>query len=254
MKKKMSIRHLVAMTCVAVLLLLSGCGEKEETTNVLADGILTVAMIDGNDNYAKKDGEQFVGIEADILTQYGQTGQISISYKQASSTEEAFTMLNTGDVDLIMSRIAKSDDYMGQYLTTSSYGSQGLYYVTEKNNYVNTLAIYSGDQIGVSTSIPSQLLHEVPYIEKVVQLNVSDLSTYDKLISTEVVKGILCTEREVLTLLDNENLQIQQLPNSPREKYVAVMQLEQSQLYQQLNQAIATYLDSQAAETVGTQE
>ena len=148
-------------------------------------------------------------------------------------------------MDAAVGRIAENDAYSQRYLSTRNYGKKGLYLVTRRNDYTDTLAGFSQMNVGITQAVPSNLRVEIPGLEDVNVSEYPDTTGIPAGLAEEVIAAAVCTEREALGLL-SEDVQVQELLGGPREAYVVLFPLGQEELAGYMNQVISQYLDEQA--------
>lgn len=246
-----------ALSCAAGCSRKGGTGQAE---NAVADGVLTVGIIDGEDIYARKEGEEFIGIEprlmgrlADGLAEsMGEGAEISIKYIEAEDTDNLLQLLDSKEADIVLGRLADSDSYSQRYVISESYGNGGLYLITKRYNYMDTLAGYPKGVIGISAGVSAGLRIEIPGVDEVTVVDYADISQARDDLLEGVINAAVCTEREAMSLLAGETpgsarIQAQELLQGPREEYVALLAAGQKELAGSLNQAINLYLDELAA-------
>lgn len=222
-------------------------GNEVPVVSVVEDGVLTVGIIDGGDVFARLADGEFTGIEPEILNSAAANMGVSIVYRQAADVEELALLLDQGAIDIAAGRLGRLEAYTGVYLLSRNYGKRGIYLVTEKNCYVDTLAGFSEASIGVSEDIPAFEILNIPNIGQVQQAKYSDLSKIKEDLENGVIKAAICTEREALVLL-KEGLTANEMVNGPRIELVFYMPADQNQLLNSINQAINSFLDAQAVQ------
>ena len=247
MKKKWKKLWLAGILAAAFAL--GGCSGNDnasEAENAIQDGILTVGILAGGDSFASSDGSGFTGIEPQLMDALGESVGAAVEYKPASSQEELLGWLDTGEADIVIGRIAQSDEYSQKYQVSRSYAKKGVYLLTRKNDYTDTLAGFAEMPVGISRKIPSNVRIDIPYLDQVTVQEYDDLSLAAADLKEETVNAVVVTEREALDLISDSGLQAQELLNGPREAYVALMGAGQTDLAAGSNQVISQYLDDQA--------
>lgn len=240
----------------AVLLtmaLLTGCSAKtsakDTVTSAVADGMLTVGILDGNDAYASSMEHGFAGIEPDILNGLAQTLEVDVEYRKAENVHELLSLLADGSVDVAAGRLTVMEAYQDVFLQSRNYGRSGVYLITKKNRYVDNLAGYSDGTLGISWQIPGYEALDIPYIADLERETYSDVSRLPKDLADDVILAGICTEREAVALLKNgAEIQAMEMRNGPRLESVFYLAPGQEELTGQLNHAINTFLDRQARE------
>ena len=113
----------------AAALCMAGCsggGEKKETVSAVADGVLTVGIVNGGDIFASKEGDTYSGIEPMLVNALGDALDVTVEYVEVSGTQELLQLLDAGTVDAAIGRIAENDAYRQRSLSTRKYGKKGL--------------------------------------------------------------------------------------------------------------------------------
>ena len=252
MKKKA-----VTMLMIAATAVLTACGgEKQVQTDavsVLNDGVLTVGIACGEDRSCFRatdvDGNPvYAGWECEVLNILADNlpENVKMEYIYAADQKELTTMLAEGRVDIAAGSYTRLDTYSSQYLVSDNYGYGSIYLVNAKNSYIDNLAAYKDESIGVSNAIPAVSVTEVPGIEGVVQSAYIDMSLMSIDIRAGVIDAGLCTERETVQLMNDPELNIQELRNGPQIGLVFLMPGGQNDLQNRVNAAISTHYDELA--------
>lgn len=253
MKKKA-----VTMLMIAGAAVLTACGgggnqAQTDTASVLTDGVLTVGIACGEDRscFRATDVEGnpvYAGWECEVLNILADNlpENVTMEYIYAADQKELTTMLAEGRVDLAAGSYTRLDNYSSQYLVSDNYGYGSIYLVNAKNSYIDNLAAYKDESIGVSNAIPAVSVTEVPGIEGVVQSAYIDMSLMSIDIRAGVVDAGLCTEREAVQLLNDPELNIQELRHGPQIGLVFLMPGGQNDLLSRVNAAISTHYDELA--------
>lgn len=228
---------------------LTGCfgGGKEASGQEpgVADGVLNVGIIDGQDIYGAGTEAGFTGIEPELMERFARELGAGIEYTEAADLDELLGMTETGQVDVAVGRIALRDEYSQTCVASASYGKGGLYLVTRENDFTDTLAGFPEEQVGISEGISSAVKSDIPYLEQVVQTEYSDLTAAVRDMEEGLIQAVLCTEREAISLL-GEGVQAQELRKGPGEAYAALLPAGQEANGALLNAVISQYLDEKA--------
>ena len=246
------------MLIMAGALMLTACGGGGQTAtggagSVLADGVLTVGIACGGDRscFRATDSEGnpvYAGWECEVLNVLPEylPENVQIDYVYASDQKELTTMLAEGRVDLAAGGYTRLDTYSSQYLVSDNYGYGSLYLVNAKNAYLDNLAAYKDENIGVSNSIPVNNLSEIPGIDGVIQSAYIDMSLMSIDIRADVVDAGICTEREAVQLMSDAELNIQELRSGPQIGLVFLLPGGQAELLGYVNAAISKHYDELA--------
>lgn len=235
--RKKSIQVILGLTLAAMLL--AGCGSKKEETGATANpGILRVGIVNGGDRYANSISGAPVGIEPDIANLVADTGGYAIQFSVQDDTDALIAGLRNGEYDLVFGRIPQTDQRIVGLPTSNSYGKGGFFLLTPRYNYMDCLTAMQGGTLGISTQT-DPLKDEVEGIDGIVKETYPSLEQLGKEVASGELLAGLVSEREAVALID-DSLQAQELLNSPKEEYVAVMP-EGSKLKDTVNEAINQY-------------
>lgn len=241
--------------CLLLALVLgtaSGCSSKKEEAgervSAVADGVLTVGIINGGDAYAQKEGTELTGIEPEIMNRVGESLEVAVQYQEAENVEELMRLLDEGAVDIAAGRLTTMENYTAGHLYSRNYAKRGMYLVTGKNRYVDQLTGFYNVAVGVSWEIPTYVLLEVEGLSDLETAVYTAPLSMAADVEAGVIGAALCTEREALAMLESAKVQAAELRLGPKLEAVFYLQPGQEQLLNGVNQAINEYLDEQAQE------
>lgn len=230
---------------------LCGCsGKKEqapEPVGLVKEGVLTVAIIDGEDGYARTQEDGFVGAEPYLAELFAKEQGLTTVYTQASSQDELLDLIDAGQADMALGRISRSFEGSESYALSRTYGKGGLYLVTRTGNYADTLVGFSGETVGFSDLVTANLSTQIPLMDTVTPVSFSEIGTAAETLKKGDYAALICTEREAFSVLADEGVQVQELLNSPRESYCGVFPAGNTEMAGQFGAAITEYQDSLAA-------
>ena len=130
-----------AVLAAALLAGCSGGGETENVENAAADGVLTVGILAGEDIFSYTDeAGQLRGVEPQLMERLGESLGVSVEFDEAGSLDELLNWLDLGQADIALGRIAQRDEYNQKYQVSRNYAKKGIYLLTRKNDYTDTLA------------------------------------------------------------------------------------------------------------------
>lgn len=236
---------ILVLSAAAVISALTGCGKEkaEEVPATSEPGILKVAIVDGNDRYASNVSGAPVGIEADIAKIVADTGGYTAQLSLVGSEDAMLSGVMNGDYDLGFGRITDTDERLEVMSISNSYGKGGLYLVTPKYNYMDCLTLMQTGTLGVSTQA-APLRDEIEGGADLIKENYSSIPQMAADITSGTLLAGLVSEREAVSMI-NDKIQAQELINSPKENYVAVMP-KNSPLVTTVNNAIGQYKQNQS--------
>ena len=233
-------RKFIAMILVvAVAAAAAGCGgKKQEASPTAESGVLKVGIVDGKDRFATDLSGAPVGIEADIAMVVADEGGYAVQFEFCDSTGALLHGLQNGEFDLGFGRIEETDKRLGDFSVSAGYGKGGLFLVTPRNNYMDCLSVMQSGTLGLSSQAEA-LKDEVEGIDSIVtETYTNGQQLRDDIVSGKILAGLV-SEREAVSMT-GEKVQAQELLNSPKETYVAVMP-KGSSLVNTVNSAISKY-------------
>ncbi|MCR5178753.1 MAG: transporter substrate-binding domain-containing protein [Lachnospiraceae bacterium] len=245
---------LIPVIAVPVLIILfiiifaTGRGGAKKTT--IADnavpGVLRAGIVVADDQYAYKDeAGALLGIEPELAARAAEIENVSLQTKEYTSFEDALTALESGELDALFGRVSESNPLIGQRSVSKSYGQSGLYFLTGRYDYTDSLAMMGGKAVGIYAMVQPVSL-SIPYIEGVGSKEYTDLG----LLIQDVIQGnidlAVVDERSAIASI-SEELQAQEIMGGPVENYVAVFNAVTPHL-SAVNTAIDEYFDGLAAE------
>ncbi len=249
MRKKSLKRMLVSCLCLALSLsFFAGCGSKSsEVESAVADGVLQVGILLGDDRFAALEEGVYVGVEPELMNRLAESLGVGVTFCEYDSAANLFLALEEGSIDVAIGRIPLASEYAERYLTSSEYGRGGIYLLTQKYDYTDTLAGFADETVGISVNITSLSRSDIPYLSSVNTESFSGLSQAVKDLESGTYSAVLVNEREALSALGlSADIQAQELLDGPKEGYGAFLAQGQTDLKNSLNTVISTYLTQQA--------
>ena len=229
----------IALCIVLTATLLVSCGSEEKETEATASpGVLRVGIVDGGDRFASNMAGAPVGIEADIAKLAADNGGYSVQFAVTDSTDSLLAGIANGEYDLGFGRIPQTDQRLTSLTVSGVYGKGGLFLLTPRYNYMDCISIMQGGTLGISAQA-DPLKDEVDGIDSIVKQTYPSVDQLGKDVAQGSILAGIVSEREAVSLL-NESLQAQELLNSPKEEYVAVMP-QGSKLKAAVDEAISQY-------------
>lgn len=239
---------------LAVLVcLLAGCFSgstgQGDVVDAAADGILAVGIVDGDDSFAREGEDGFAGAEPDILKGLAGELDVQVEYIKAEDARELMALLGDGKVDIAAGRLTGLESFENSFLKSRNYAKTGIYLITKKNRYVDTLAGYEDGIVGVSWQIPGYEVLDIPYITDLEREVYDDILKLPQDIEKGAILAGICTEREALEILrESDGVQAMEMRGGPRLESFFYLAPGQDALAGSLNRAINTYLDQKAQE------
>ncbi len=233
----------IILLTAALCLMLTGCGSKEaeepEST------VLNVGILEGNDRYSYTDGGEILGIEANLAKETAVLLEKELKLNTVTAEEELFSGLQDGSFDLIFGRISENNEALKSFTASDRYGKSGIYLLTKKYDYTDSLTLPNTGMIGVSSSVES-VADQVPGIGNFSVSGYTDMEKLSRDITSGTLAIGLCNEREAFAAV-SDMLQTQEVLKGPYEYYVAAFK-DNSDLKDAVNSAISAYYDRLAEE------
>ena len=227
------------LLCTAVTLLFTGCGGgKKEAQTTAEPGILKVGIVDGNDRFTSNASGAPVGIEAEIAKIVAEKGSYTLQFMFCDNSEALIKGVFNGEYDLGFGRIAETDKRTEGLGLSRGYAKGGLFLVTPRNNYMDCLTPMQSGTLGISV-LADPLKDQVKGMDGTVSETYSNLEKLKSDIASGKIPAGLVNEREAVSMIDG-SVQAQELIDSPKENYVAVMKKD-SALISRVNEAITEY-------------
>ena len=254
-KRTLILPILAAMT-------LAACGNKQQAAapSVLDDGVLTVGLLDTGDRscYSAKaeDGTAiYKGWEPDVFKLLDHFNEdVTVEYTMAQDREELLNLLDNGSIDVAAGAFTRLEAYDTQYAMSDDYGYGSIYLINSRNGYLDTLAAFEDGIIGVSALLPASDTASITGIDKVVQNAYSDMSLMASDISNEVINAGLCTESEMVEIMNSSDLRAAELRTTPQTALVFLMPKGQDYLQRWVNWAIDRHFYDMETGTDSTAE
>ena len=215
-------KYVLLLLSAALVFSMTACGKKSgEVPATATPGVLKVGIVDGNDRFASNAAGAPVGIEADVAKLTAREANCTLQYEFCDNTNDLMEGLQNGQFDIGFGRVAETDKRTDDFTLSSGYGKGGLFLVTPKNNYMDCIGIMQTGTLGVSVLVEplKDQVEGAGDIESRTYSNISELR--DDIASGTILAGLVC-EREAVGMI-NSSVQAQELINSPRENYVALM-------------------------------
>ena len=248
-KNMMRLAGILSVSVIAAMM--AGCGNKGEqsaTESAIADGVVRVGIVNGQDEFAAYDGQKFTGIEPEILEQAAAGLGVTLEYQEVSGAEELLKLLDEGIIEVAAGRLTDDELYADSHIFSRNYAGSGLYLVTKEGYYTDNFAGFHDVSVGVSSLIPASDIRQIAHLSDLQQTAYSDMKQAASDLKSDVVKALLCTEREALSLLEDGGVQALELYQGPKLETVFYMSAGQTDLEAGIDQAINGYLDQKAQE------
>lgn len=210
-----------AALCLAAGLL-AGCGGGGETQALREAGVLHACFVKAKDRYTFEQNGAVTGVEMQIAQNLAKSLGAQLEYDLAEDNNSFFEKMSSGEYDIGFGRTPNTDIRLSGLAVSSSYGRGGLFLITRKNNYMDSLSMMELGIIGVSTQADS-LYDEVEGTDGFQKKEFDTLDELRDAVAQGDITAGLTTEREALSIISNGGVQAQELINTPMESYVAVL-------------------------------
>lgn len=242
MKKK----WIITAVCAVLVMAVTACSGKKEDSSASSSGPLKAAVINGGDSYAflNSDGE-LSGEEPTVLKTAAEVLGTEIEIIEVPDRDTLLAKLDSGEVQIGFGCIPDTADYGDAYTFTQSYHSSGVYLLTGRGNYVDTVTALSDSVVGVSAELPAGIFAEIQGRESISRVDYDSLDSVKTDLETGMISGFLCTEREAVSLMD-EKVQAQELHQGPKMKFAGILLSDNKSLASDVSRAVNLYLDREA--------
>lgn len=237
MKMKKTVYVLMVLLLISTL---AACGKKAGGTGE-ESGPLKVAIIRGNDRFMEGEGNDVSGIEPEIASLIADSTGRELSITVVDSKTALYSAIQGGQADVGFGRIPDSESALKSLSYSRSYGKGGVFFVTKKYDYTDSLSLLPPGTLGVMESV-SAISGTVPGIDAFKTETYLDTESLARDVEAGKIAAGICNEREALSLT-KEKVQVQEALKGPKESYVAVMPKD-SGLVGQVDSAISSYYDT----------
>ncbi len=246
----------------AAVMALAGCGRTQdvEVPSVISDGVITVGMLNTNDRscyaFTGEDGTvQYAGWEIEVLNlidHYNENATIEI--KMCDSRDVLLSMLDSGEIDLAAGAFTRLDSSSQRYSVSDDYGYGSIYLINPRNGYLDTLAAFEDEVIGISTQLSVNDVSRLTGIENVIQNQYSDISLLASDIENGIVAAGICTESEMVSIISGSELQAAEMRSASQPSLVFLAMPGQDKLMEWVNWGIDRHYYELAAGIDSTKE
>ncbi len=234
----------ITLLAAALCIMLAGCGGAKEAEEPEST-VLNVGILEGNDRYAYVESGEIKGIEAELAKDTAKLYEKELNLKTVTAEEELFAGLQDGSLDLVFGRIPETRESLKSLTVSNSYGKSGLYLLTKKYDYTDSLTLPGSGFIGISGSVET-MADQVPGIGGFSISSYTDMDKLARDITSGTLNVGLCSEREALKVV-SDTVQTQEVLKGPYEYYVAAMKND-GNLKNAVDAAISAYYDRMGSE------
>ncbi|MCR5177849.1 MAG: transporter substrate-binding domain-containing protein [Lachnospiraceae bacterium] len=218
-----AIMGVILVVIVILVVMVVSRGNRNKSISVVNPGMLTAAIVVGDDRYAAHDETgALVGVEPDLAASLAEAEGLTIKLIEASTVNEALSYVDTGAADVAFGRIS-ADRNLNGYAVSSEYSRCGLFMVTALHDYTDSLDLMTGYSVGVmdTVQLTSQGIRGYEYISP---RPYTDAVKMGEDIRDRAVNMGICNEREAISLVRAfpNALQTQEITGGTMERYVAV--------------------------------
>ncbi|MCR4902417.1 MAG: transporter substrate-binding domain-containing protein [Butyrivibrio sp.] len=210
------------LVVVAILGLVSGGSDTSSET--VTPGMLTAAIVVGEDRYCYHNDEGLlVGIEPELAQQYADVQGLTLKVIEAETQAEAVALLDTKAADVALGRLTSQLGLAG-YNISEDYGHSGLFMVSVLHDYTDSLNLMTGYSVGVMNTV-NAVAGGLPNYDYVSVKDYDNAVTLGEDIRDRNVSLGVVNERDAISLVKSfpNALQVQEISDGPSEYYVAVL-------------------------------
>lgn len=240
----------IAALCGGVILALgvfgAGCAKKagNEVERIQALGNLRVAIVDTGSRYTDVAGDTPVGVEPDLVKYIGDALGVQVQY-QVCTKQEALAAVAAGEADIALGCINHSGSLSGEYLVSTSYGKGYFYGVTKAGDYVLTIGALENSSVGVDRELDEETRTKLYQAEGIKVTDYGSPAEGGDGVKNGTVRAYICYEDQAKTLLEDEELQVQNLSNLDPEEFVIVAGKSDTTLISGINTLIRQFLEKE---------
>jgi polar amino acid transport system substrate-binding protein len=232
---------------LVVALLFSGCSASAGALEtVRSTGVLRVLVVEEGGRYSRPtaDGSGREGIETDIVREVATDLGVNIEFHPVAKSE-LLTLLNAGEADVAIGRIAASDSLRYNYAVSLSYASGRLFAVTPRGAYFPSIGSLAGKTVGVSDQLSEPAGVAVSGIPDVVRQDYTTIDEVEKNLNSGAISAYICYEEQALTLIESPSLQADNLLGVDSEQYVFAAKKGNTTLITEVNKTVTRLLEAQ---------
>ena len=232
------------------LSLLTACGGKKEDASQESP-VLNVGIVRADDRYSYEENGELKGIESDLAKKAAEIYGKDVNIKSAGSDTELYSGLQDGSFDLVFGRIPETQNALNSFMVSDNYGKSGLYFVTKKYDYTDSLSLLRSGSIGIMGSV-KPISDQIPGISSFSVNDYTDIEALSRDVASGTISVGICGERDALSII-SADIQVQEMVKGPSEYYVAALKND-NELKNAVNSAISAYYDSLYSGTADTSE
>ena len=226
-------------------MLLSGCkSNANEIKAIQKAGVLRVAMYKES---LSATGE--TSREKKLADKIAQALKVEVQTVPVDSIESASTMLADKEADIAIGGIPSGVNRNKQLTVSDGYESEAWYVVTERGDYSDSLAAFTGRTLGVSSSLSDDSLSWMVGDDTIDlgKVQFADALTY---LTSENIAGFVCHRDEARRLVDlSADVQVQPMQNALPEEMVVLLRSDDDNFLRGINTIISQSQEEQLTAT-----
>lgn len=246
---------IAVLLCLSMALCLASCGKGDGGASQSGEA-LKVGFLVGGDKYAYLADSALMGLEPFLAREVANSLGREIVELQVESEGALLSGLTDGSLDLAFGRLSAASSSLQGVNVTKPYSFGGLYFVTRKYDYRDSLKMPGSGQVGVMATVKA-ISSQVPGIDSVSVMDYENIDEMARDILSGKVGLGLTNEREAHRMI-SDAVQVQEVLSSPKESYVAALP-QKSPIKGAVESVIDSYLtgkirdSGEAAGTRGTE-
>ncbi len=234
MKKKLLSMALVGMMIAAMF---TACGKEESTGMTVKDGVLTMATNAYFPPYEYYDGEEVVGIDADIAAAVADKLGLELQIEDMEF-DSIITAVQTGKADMGLAGMTVTEERKESVNFSDSYATGIQVIIVTEDSDIATVDDLAGKKIGVQLATTGDIYSKDDFGEENVEEYNKGADAVMALIQGKVDAVIIDNEPAKSFVEANEGLKILDT-EYVTEEYAAAMNKENTELLEAVNGALA---------------
>ena len=227
----------IALVAVLAATLACACGKKESTGMTVNDGVLTMATNAYFPPYEYYEGEEIVGIDAEIAKAVADKLGLELKIEDMEF-DSIITAVQTGKADIGLAGMTVTDERKQSVNFSDTYATGIQVVIVTEDSYITSVDDLEGKKIGVQLSTTGDIYASDDYGEEFVEQYNKGADAVMALTQGKVDAVIIDNEPAKSFVAANEGLKILDT-EYVTEDYAACINKENTELLDAVNGALA---------------
>ena len=227
----------IALVAVMAATMLCACGKKESTGMTVNDGVLTMATNAYFPPYEYYEGEEVVGIDADIAKAVADKLGLELKIEDMEF-DSIITAVQTGKADMGLAGMTVTDERKQSVNFSDTYATGIQVIIVTEDSDIATVDDLAGKKIGVQLSTTGDIYASDDYGEDNVEKYNKGADAVMALKQGKVDAVIIDNEPAKAFVAENEGLTILETAYADEDYAIAVAK-ENTELLEKINAALA---------------